>query len=182
MKVKIYGRLAFANLHQPNTKFEKPRFDVSVIVDPDSKSAADLAAAVEKVASEKWKDKAPGVLKQLRKQDRVCYREEPKLNKEGDVYPGFEGMHFVDANNPARPTLLDTDKTPLVESDGKPYSGCYAWVIVDLWAQDSPQWGQRINASLLGVQFAKDGDSFGGAAPASADDFDELDAGDNDLA
>ena len=46
--------------------------------------------------------------------------------------------------------------------------------LVDFWAQDN-QFGKRVNATLTGVQFVRDGDSFGGARVAAADDFDVLD-------
>lgn len=39
--------------------------------------------------------------------------------------------------------------------------------------------GRGINASLLGVQFAKDGEPFGDGRCASADDFDVVDADDD---
>jgi len=72
--------------------------------------------------------------------------------------------------------VVDRDRTPLVAADGKPYAGCYVTAIVELWPQDN-QYGRRINATLSGVQFERDGDAFGGSAPASADDFDDLSSG-----
>ena len=44
---------------------------------------------------------------------------------------------------------------------------------VNVWAQDN-KYGKRVNAQLLGVQFYADGDSFGGGAVGSVDDFDDL--------
>jgi hypothetical protein len=53
--------------------------------------------------------------------------------------------------------------------------------VVELWAQDN-QYGKRINASLGGVQFAKDGESFGGGGNVvEADDFDDLSVNADDL-
>jgi len=70
---------------------------------------------------------------------------------------------------------LNKDKSPVVEADGVIYSGCYVNAIIDLWAQDN-QFGKRINATLLGVQFAYDGDAFAsGGSGVSVDDFDDLD-------
>ncbi|EOA7521129.1 ssDNA-binding protein, partial [Escherichia coli] len=37
--------------------------------------------------------------------------------------------------------------------------------------------GKRINASLGGVQFLRDGDAFAGGGVASADDFDDISEG-----
>ncbi len=58
-------------------------------------------------------------------------------------------------------------------ADGKPYSGCYVNGIVDIWAQDNG-FGRRLNATLKGVQFVKDGDAFSGGTAVSADAFDDL--------
>jgi hypothetical protein len=70
--------------------------------------------------------------------------------------------------------VIDRDKTPLAESDNRPYSGCYVNCIIELWAQNNA-YGKRINANLLAVQFYKDGQPFGDAgANASVNDFDAL--------
>ena len=64
--------------------------------------------------------------------------------------------------------------TYTVEADGLPYSGCYVNASIELWAQDN-NYGKRINASLRGVQFYRDGDAVaGGGGPASEDEFDDL--------
>ena len=72
-----------------------------------------------------------------------------------------------------RPLVIDKDKSPLTEQDGKPYAGCFVNASVELWAQDN-NYGKRINASLRGVQFFKDGDAFAGGGAASEDEFDDI--------
>lgn len=175
MKVSIKNvRAAFLNAFEPKTVGGEgePRYSGAFPIEPGSENAKALQAAMNAVAKEKWKDKAPAILKELKGKGRVCYREEP-LSKDGEVYDGFEGMHSLNASNKARPLVIDRDKTPLTAADGKPYSGCYVNVSVELWAQDN-QYGKRINATLKGIQFYKDGDAFGGGAPASPDEFDDL--------
>jgi hypothetical protein len=61
----------------------------------------------------------------------------------------------------------------LEKDTGVIYSGCFVNAQIDIWAQDNG-FGKRINCTLAGVQFAADGDAFGGGRPASADDFDDL--------
>jgi hypothetical protein len=68
--------------------------------------------------------------------------------------------------------VLDRDKTPLVQADGRPYSGCYVNASVEFYAYDNN--GKGIAATLKGVQFFKDGDAFTGGGVASPDDFDDL--------
>lgn len=177
MKVKIQNvRLAFPNLFKAKAIGDgEPRFSAAFVIEPGSANAKALDAAVDAVAKEKWKDKAAGILKELRGKGRVCFKHEA-LSKDGEVYDGFEGMHSLNASNAARPLIIGADKNPLTEADGKPYAGCYVNVSLEVWAQDN-SFGKRVNATLKGVQFARDGDAFGGGAPASPDDFDAIEEG-----
>ena len=66
--------------------------------------------------------------------------------------------------------------------NGAPYSGCIVNLKVEFWGQEvDSERGipNRLNATILAVQFAKDGDAFGGgAARVNVDDeFDEEDVG-----
>lgn len=178
MKVKLNSvRLAFPNLWEAKTVGGEgePRFSAALVIEPGSENAKALSAAVLAVAKEKWKDKAAGILKELKSKGRIAYREEP-LSKDGEVYDGFEGMYSINASNKARPLVIDRDKSPLTAQDGKPYAGCYVNVSLDVWAMDN-SFGKRVNATLAGVQFVRDGDAFGGGRPASPDEFDEVDEG-----
>ena len=175
MKVKVLEvRGAFLNLFEAKTVGGEgePRYSGAFVIEPGSANAKALAAAMVAVAKEKWGDKAAAVLKDLKAKGRVAYKEEP-LSKDGEVYDGFEGMHSINAGNKARPLIVDRDRTPLSAADGRPYGGSYMNVSIELWAQDN-QYGKRINATLKGVQFVRDGDAFGGGAPASPEDFDDL--------
>lgn len=101
--------------------------------------------------------------------DKICI-------KDGDDsdYDGYAGHWAVKAGNNKRPTVINRDKTPLVEEDEVVYAGCYVNAIIDMWAQNN-QYGKRINANLLGIQFVKDGESFGdGGKTADVDEFDDI--------
>ena len=182
MKIKLASiRIAFPALFEPKSmtgqdgKPTKPKFSAAFIVDPKTQNAKALAEGVIACAKAKWGAKADAILAELHKKDRVCYRESP-LSKDGKPYEGFEGMHSINASNDARPLVLDRTKSPLTAQDGKPYGGCYVNASIELWAQDN-KFGKRINASLKGVQFVKDGDAFGGGAPASPEEFEDLGEG-----
>lgn len=172
MQVKIPdARIAFAQLFtakQVNGEGE-PAFSASFIVDKNSPAVKIINAAIEAVAKEKWKEKAPAILKTLRVSDKVCLRD-------GDMkpdYEGFPGNFFVSARNKTRPVVKNRDTSPLVEADGIVYSGCFVNAVVDIWAQDN-KFGKRVNASLQGVQFVRDGDAFSGAPPLTDDAFEDL--------
>ena len=183
MKVTLSNvRLSFPHLFVPQvstTGEGEPKYNATFIIEPGSKNAYALKAAVEAVAKEKWGEKAASTLAALRKGDKVCYREEPKANQSGDIYAGFEDSHWVGASDKVRPTVIDRDKSPLTAADGKPYGGCYVNAIIDVWPQDNA-YGKRINASLKGVQFVKDGDAFSGGGAASVDEFDTLEEAEAD--
>lgn len=164
-------RLAFPNLFEAKAvnAGDTPRFGASFILAKTHPQFAELQEACDGVANDKWGAKAPAVIKELKAKDRVAFRD-------GDgkaSYAGFEGNWYVAAGNPTRPRVLDRDKTPLVAQDGKPYSGCYVNAVLEVWAQDN-SYGKRVNATLMGVQFVKDGEAFTGGGVASEDDFDEL--------
>ena len=88
-------------------------------------------------------------------------------------YDGYaNAMSFKAAAN-KRPTVINRDKTPLVEDDNVLYAGCYVNAIVDIWIQNN-SYGKRANANLYGVQFLKDGDAFGSGPVDVSDEFEEL--------
>jgi hypothetical protein len=176
MKIKLNNvRLSFAQLFEAKTVNGegKPAYSASFLIDPKDPQIVAVNAAIEAVAKDKWGAKSEATLKAMKAADKTCLHS-------GDLksnYDGFEGMLYISSRNSMRPLVIDVDKTPLFESDGKPYSGCYVNCSVELWAQDN-NYGKRINATLMGVQYFKDGESFSGGGVASEDDFDDLTADD----
>ena len=121
-------------------------------------------------------DAIMNAIEECKKENKVKVASDKICLKDGDdiEYDGYAGMWAVKASNNKRPLVIDRDKTPLTEEDERLYAGCYVNAIIEPWAQNN-QFGKRINANLLGVQFVKDGEPFGDAVTASEDDFDELD-------
>jgi hypothetical protein len=169
-------RTSFLNVFQTD-KFGK--YSVSLLIEKNSANHKALLAAEEAVAKEQWKDKADNVLKTLRNKDEAAVHDGDNKAE----YDGFEGMVYIHPSNAKRPTLIDRKRNPVTEGDGVLYSGCYVNAIVEVWPQDSKEWGKRVNTSLKGLQFFRDGDPFaGGAKAAAVDDFEDLgDGADDDL-
>lgn len=120
------------------------------------------------------------VLAKLVADDAVCFRKKEYCDKNGDPYAGFEDAYYLSLRSEkTKPLVLDRDKSPLEENSGKPYSGAFCNLHVEIWAQDN-KFGRRINATLLGIQFFRDGDSFGGGSRPDADAFDDLSDGTED--
>lgn len=179
MKIKLQNvRLAFPQLFEAKTVNGEgePAFSASFLMSPDHPAVKELEKAIEAVGVAKWGQKWPQVKKELTAKDRTALHD-------GDTkaeYAGFPDNMFVSARNKVRPTIIDQDRSPLVQADGRPYAGCYVNAIIELWAQDN-NFGKRINASLSGVQFFKDGDAFAGGSVACVDDFDDLSVDDDSL-
>lgn len=166
-------RLAFPQLFVPKSVNGEgePAYSASFII---GKNQKDVIEAVEKAtvaaAKAKWKDKADAMLKKLKLADKLPLHD-------GDLkadYEGYEGNLFVSARSKIKPRVVDRQAQLLSAEDGLPYAGCYVVGSVAIWAQDN-NFGQRINATLRGVQFVRDGDAFSGGRPAGDDEFEELD-------
>jgi hypothetical protein len=119
-----------------------------------------VAKVIKSLIDEKFKGKALPA-------DKICLRDGDEKDAEG-----YEGMMFIGAKSKRRVPTVGRDKAPVDADDGVFYSGCYVNAVIDLWAQDN-KFGKRINASLMGVQFVKDGESLGGATVAGMDDFED---------
>lgn len=175
MKLKLTNlRLAFPALFEAKTVNGEgdPAFSAAILIDPADPQVKTINTAIDAVAAEKWGKKSGDIVALLRKTDKICLHD-------GDLkasYDGFPGNLYISARNKIRPTVLDADKTPLVAADGKPYAGCYVHVVLELWAQDN-KFGKRVNATLMGVQFYRDGDAFVGGGAADESDFDDISAG-----
>lgn len=153
----------------------KPRYGASFLMPPDHPQVKDVEAIIEYVAAQKWPDpkKRDAIMKAIRAKDMTCLHD-------GDTktqYDGYEGNLFITAaaQEGTPPTIYNADRTVYDQKKGhqRIYSGCYVNAVITIWAQDN-SFGKRINASLGGVQFRKDGDSFSAAAPAKSDDFEEV--------
>ena len=101
--------------------------------------------------------------------DKICLKDGEYVD-----YDGYAGCMSIKAGSNRRPTVLGRDKAPVVEEDNIVYAGCYVNAVVELWFQDN-SYGKRVNCNLLGIQFAKDGDTFGAGDTDVSDDFDTID-------
>jgi hypothetical protein len=173
MKVVIKrARLAFAKIWEPEqfNNSGEPACSGSFILDPKTQKAEvdKVIATITQVANEKWGAKAADMLKTLKAKGDICLHDGATKSE----YEGFDGNVFVSARNKARPVVLDTDKSPLTSADGRPYSGCFVDVSLDIWPQEN-KYGKRINAKLLAIRFVDDGPAFSGGEGYSEADFED---------
>jgi Protein of unknown function (DUF2815) len=127
------------------------------------------------LTDEKWGKKGPLVLKAIEKTGKI-------FMKDGDTkpdYEGFPGTFFISARSKIRPNYFDQQKQEITEAQGLLYSGCYVNVSLEAYAYTKGNNG--LGARIRGVQLLRAGEAFGGGGPpASGDEFDEIDAPDEE--
>lgn len=162
-KIKLDNvRISFPSLFRKavfngdETKFE----GTFLISKKDGKSKIDeIEAAIKALLKEELKGtKLPP--------DKICFKDGDNIE-----YAGYAGNMSIKASSTKRPIIIDRDKSPLTEDDNRIYAGCRVNAVIELWAQNN-NYGKRINANLLGVQFLKDDEPFADGVKGSVDDFD----------
>ena len=165
-KIKLNNvRLSFPSIFRKAVfSGEETKFEATFLLDKDTQ--ADKIAEIDKAVQAMIADNLKGA---KLKADKICLKDGDDIE-----YDGYANHMSIKASNNKRPKALDRDKSQLTEDDNRLYAGCYVNAVIELWAQNN-QWGKRINANLLGVQFFKDGEPFSDGATASDDDFDAFD-------
>lgn len=165
--IRLEGvRLSFPHLFTPHSMEEGQEKKFSAVFLLDNEKHASLIAKINKTGERLALDEFTKKIKLTRELVRDG-NEKPEVDGYGD------GVSFISANSKRRPVVVDQQRNPLVEADGKPYAGCYVNASVRLWVQNN-KWGKSVNAELRGVQFVKDGESFGAGAVNAEDEFDEV--------
>lgn len=87
--------------------------------------------------------------------DKWCLREGIDKGR-----PEYDGYMVLSANNRGKPQVINDrgNGTITDEEECRIYAGCYVNVKVRLWAQNN-KYGKRINAELVAIQFAGDGEA-----------------------
>ena len=166
-------RLSFAKLFEPEAfkPGDIPMHSAALLIPKGSALHKKVEAAAIAALDEKFPGKGAAIRKQIEGNANKC------CIQDGDstAYDGYEGHIAVRAKNKVRPTVIDRDTSPLTQSDGKPYSGCYVNASIEFFGYDNT--GKGLSATLRGVQFLKDGDAFGGSRPADASEFSDVSEG-----
>jgi hypothetical protein len=160
-------RIAFPEIYvaKPFGGTGASRCSAMFLMDPATPHGAanisQMQKAIVQVATDKWKDKARDMVRSFAAKAELCLHE----GNEKSEYEGFAGMKFVSASNDQPPVVVDENKRILTPQNhqNKIYSGCYVNAQVDVWAQDN-QYGKKINAKLIAVQYQGQGVAFSGGA------------------
>lgn len=176
-KVKLKSvRLSFNDLFEA-AQFQGQgafRYRAVFLLSKNSDNVKTISVAMQEEAKKMWPDNWQKMMLAFKgNAQKSCITD-------GDLSDtdGHAGNMVLAANRKqkdGRPLIIDRNKSPLTEADGKPYSGCYVNATVEIWAQDGVNKG--IRCALQGVQFDRDGDAFSGGVAPSEDDFDDLSGG-----
>lgn len=91
----------------------------------------------------------------------------------------YQRMYEIHAGEARRPAARDSKRDPATnrprvlnpeEADERIYAGCWVNLLIRPWWQDN-EFGKKVNANLIAVQFVRDDESFG-QSRVSADDID----------
>lgn len=150
------------------------KFSADFIIERGSENEKVMKDAIKAEAVKLWNDKADVKLKAIAAAGKVwCLRDgDSKVNKEGEPYNGYPGKLYVNAKNTIRPLVIDGQRAPLTQADGKLYSGAIVNAIIDVRVNNKPS--DQAYAYLLGVQFVRDGERLAGGSVAAADDFEAI--------
>ncbi|MEO1042355.1 MAG: ssDNA-binding protein [Pseudomonadota bacterium] len=146
-------RVSFPHLFTPPViNGEEGKCGAVLMLDPKIDAAAIIAieARIDELIQEKLKGKKlPS--------DKLCLRDGDDKGR-----PEYEGLVVVSANNQKRPLVLNARAEVVGSEDDNPiYGGCRVNAKIQLWAQNN-NYGKRVNATLIAIQFASDDEPLDG--------------------
>lgn len=186
-------RFAFTNrLYSPDQNTSDKgdvtfKHSVSVLIPKGSKAHEEAEATITEVAKEKWKEGAGNIMKKLRANNDVCLRDgDLQFDKKGNVYAGFEGNMVIKASSKTETSTgvfqphWNRFGVKITDENAKEFaltqhhgirSGDYGTVRLLIWAQDHPQYGQKINCILKAVALKREGELLGGSGGRSDEEL-----------
>ena len=174
-------RLSFPHLIEPQrqvnaqTGKERISYNCELLMPQDHPGFQQFMAKYGEMALAKWAENAQTVMQMIQADRKLrCFGVgTEKVNKKTfKPYDGYADNVYITAGRDTPPQIFQT-------TDGKPidpnntmayqqltrkmYGGCYVNAAVKPWIQ-SNQYGNGVRCDLIGIQFAKDGESFGEGA------------------
>lgn len=183
--VRITFPKLFAGQEEQFNNKGDPYFSASFLMPADHPDLPKLKAAILAAATAKWGAKAGDMLKEFQIKDKLPVHD-GALKASKPYGEAYKGMLYVSARNnaaknppvPVFDAVIDpaTNMARVIPSaaDAKaPYSGSYVNAIINVFGY-SRDGGQGVGASIVGVQFHKDGERLSGGESASASDFEAI--------
>lgn len=170
--IKFEAILSYPHLFEPwagkpgkDGKPQTPKFSGRFLI--KKATQADVvklvAEKIREAAALKWPVQ-PGKKQFLPPSDKLCMIDGDTTNAEED-----EGFWVVKASEQIRPHVVDQKRNIVTAEDDLFYPGAIVMVAIRPWAQDN-EWGKRVNANLIGVQYIRKGPRLAGVERPAADD------------
>lgn len=165
-------RLSFPKIVHPESfkgadgKDSKPRYSAAFLIPKTNTTTVNaIKAKLLETANAKWGvEDGATELKRLIGANKICFVDGDNMD-----YDGYAGHYALRTSSTPEypPTLVNEYAKEMDRNDpntvAKFYAGCYVNAIVRFWAQGAESgFGKRLNANLGGVQFAREGEAFGG--------------------
>jgi len=159
------ARLSFPEIWTPKAFVEgqAPKFSCNLLLDKENDKAqiASFKKAIREAALNAFSQQIPAGL-------ATCLGDGNSKS-----YDGYENAMFISCASRLRPQIIDRDRTPLVEEDGRPYAGCYVNAAISLWVMDN-KYGKRVACNLNALQFSREGETFGAGGIKVEAVFDDI--------
>ena len=168
--------------YNKNKPTENLSYNARILIKKDDAASMKIVndAIVETMKAE-FGDKAKAMLTKFRDDKKQFFIKDGDtyLNTKGD--PTCPGYYVIGARrrvDDGKPGVYDNKpgadgKPAVLTSLGRIYGGCMVNAKLDIWVQNTPD-HQGVRCALLGVQYAGEGQAFGGSRPASAEDFEAV--------
>ena len=165
-------RASYPHLDKPYAKADKdgkmsdPKFGIVAMLDKKTHVAA--------------KDLILKVLGDIEKKEDTKVAKDKKFIRNGDDSDKleYEGYWTVSAREARRPSVRNRQAEPMSEKEiaDTIYAGCRVSVLIRPWFQDN-DFGKRINAGLVAVQFVRDDEQIGEGRVDDEGVFDSVEDG-----
>ena len=179
-------RPSFPHLVEPHKgKMAAPtavaKYSSDFLLPPDHPALKQFMQRYLELAQQKWGENANTVMQMIQSDRKLrCFGPgtEKVDKKTFKPYNGYEGNYFIAASRENAPQMIRADGSAVEASNTmeyqqlarKIYGGCYVNVALRPWIQENA-FGRGIRCDLVAIQFAKDGEAFGGDAVDAAPMF-----------
>lgn len=166
-------RIGYPNVVTPY-KGQEGKYSAKFYLDPKNPEHKKAIAKISEVMSEMIRDDLKG---QKPTPDRICLKKGEDFGKSD-----FEKEFLIlNANEREQPTVVDRDGKTRITDPRKIKGGNIVNAQIALWAQNSTEYGKRINCNLIAVQFVKDdGMTFSSRQKADDSLFEDYTDGEDD--
>lgn len=155
-------RCSFPHLHKKRViKGKEGKYGCTFLLDKTTDTA--LIDKTKREISAILKEKNDGV---KLKPDLLCLRDGDSEGERAE----YAGYWYLTSNTDKRPVVIGTRKDDRVidPEECKIYAGCRVNAKVAIWWQDNDN-GQRVNGTLLAIQYAGEGEPLTGAHVSEED-------------